>query len=209
MLLATITPKGITQFILNLCNEINPQSKPIYIPVRPTKGAQVNECFGNVKAKVKRDNGFLQYGWGIWEWKNVLIEAEFHAVWKSPEGKLICVTPNPYKESKMLFLSDDTMEYDGVHRVDNIRKSLRIEPVVDELIKIKKCAFTEFEKLTLGQFGNIKSFTPSTKLVELSKSEIVIRQEVDNLPDLPNRHSPCLCVAAECAIKIVAVKFII
>lgn len=52
-------------------------------------------------------------GWAIWQWANILVEAEAHAVWESPEGALIDITPHENGESRIPFLRDDGMVYNG------------------------------------------------------------------------------------------------
>ncbi|WP_425060527.1 hypothetical protein SCACP_12520 [Sporomusa carbonis] len=184
--MSTITPKGLTRFIVDFCKEINPNAKPYYIPVKPIQFNEYNESFSNVERKIKSNGGTVQYGWAIWEWRNILIEAEFHAVWKNPEGELICVSPNIYKEYKILFLPDDTRIYDGVHKIDSYRKSIRIEPIVDEYIAVKEQFFCEY----IAQIGKTEL---SPNLIELAKKDHELRLEVDKLPPLPNRNSVCLC----------------
>lgn len=38
--------------------------------------------------------GRLITGWGIWQWDNILVEAEAHAIWESPDNQLIDITPH-------------------------------------------------------------------------------------------------------------------
>jgi hypothetical protein len=62
-------------------------------------------------------------GWAIWEWPKVFIEAEFHAVWCSPTGEFLDLTPRPLLSEHILFLPDATLKYDG-RQIDNIRRAL-------------------------------------------------------------------------------------
>jgi hypothetical protein len=55
---------------------------------------------------------------------SVMIEAEFHWVWRTKDSRLIDVTPKQISVSRILFLPDPSRKYEGV-QVDNIRKPLR------------------------------------------------------------------------------------
>ena len=74
--------------------------------------------------KVEKNGGGFQYGWQIWEWPDVMIEAEFHAVWNSPQGILIDITPKQIDTHKILFLPDANRTYEG-KQVNNFRQPLR------------------------------------------------------------------------------------
>jgi hypothetical protein len=60
---------------------------------------------------VARDGGEILYGWAIWEWPRVFIEAEHHAVW-SKGGCLTDVTPQVPPADTILFLPDTERAYD-------------------------------------------------------------------------------------------------
>lgn len=88
----------------------------------PEPGARPNECFTNCQRKVCMSGGAMQCGWifgGSKEGNYVVVSA--HAVWRSPEGLLIDITPvlamdnlpkkviPPLRDTGgyMLFLPDD------------------------------------------------------------------------------------------------------
>ena len=83
----TITPPEIDDEVLSLCRDVVSDEEPKYVPVRSESWAKLDECFNNIEEKVKRDNGERVLGWGIWLRPTVLVEAEFHSVWKSPAGR--------------------------------------------------------------------------------------------------------------------------
>lgn len=189
--MATYAPREITSKILNLCNEINPNELPVWVPIRTMKNALPSECFPNVENKIKKDGGEIQYGWAIWEWENVMIEAEFHAVWRSPEGRLICVSPHEY-DDRICFLPDNSKVFNRIDRVDNIRKSLRSEPIVDEFIKVCIALYAEKERLTKGQFDVVKmQITP--ELRDLARQHQALLNDIQKLPPLPKPNSECFC----------------
>ncbi|WP_336810110.1 SEC-C domain-containing protein [Bosea sp. MMO-172] len=120
----TTTPKAISAPVLAFCRSINPDALPVYVSVTPAPEALPSECFNNVAAKVDSDGGAMLYGWLIWEWPRVFIEAEHHAVWEK-DGVLSDITPPANGEARFLFLPDPTREYDfiGQRRRINIKRS--------------------------------------------------------------------------------------
>ena len=97
---------------------------------------------GNPIEKVKRDGGEMVFGWLIAIYKNHWIEGIFHAVWRSPEGKLIDVTapqsPRLDKD-RTLFLEEKGYVFDASNPRPTQRKfpfcSRRLWPVVAERLK--------------------------------------------------------------------------
>lgn len=91
-----MTPVEIDDDVKKLISTVCPDSRPIYLPVEPESYAQVNECFPAVAEKIKRDGGSRVIGWQIWK-TNIIVEAEFHALWESPQGELKDITPNQFQ----------------------------------------------------------------------------------------------------------------
>ena len=106
-------PAAITDEIAAFCTEIAPTGAAQYVDVKPARKAKVNDCFLNAQAFEKEKGGSVRYGWNVMEWPGVLLEAEFHAVWRSPSGELLDVTPRRDAERRILFLPDDARAYDG------------------------------------------------------------------------------------------------
>jgi hypothetical protein len=64
----------------------------ITVPYQFTEGVKTNECILEVMEHVKQHGGKVVYCWIVWEdpyWYTLL----YHAIWKTPEGKLLCITP--------------------------------------------------------------------------------------------------------------------
>ncbi len=103
-----------TEYIRALCTRVNPKAEPVYINIRPEDGCRPNDCFYCVRRKVTRDAGRIQYGWSIWEWPRVLVEAEHHAVYEGPGGPpWVDITPPQFSDiRRRLFLPDDAALYD-------------------------------------------------------------------------------------------------
>ncbi len=83
----------------------------------------------------------MQYGWAIWEWPNVMLEAEHHAVYELPAGPpWIDITPSLIPNvSRRLFLPDDSAIYDfeveGIRR-DNERLALADDPLIEQFFQL-------------------------------------------------------------------------
>jgi hypothetical protein len=127
------TPNTITQEIRQFCSSIDSTQQPVYLAVQPAQGAEYRQCFPNVARKQQQAGGAIQHGWVIWESPGNFLEAEFHAVWVSPDGKRIDVTPQPDKEKTILFLPDSVRVWDGTP-VHNFRKALRDDPAVQAFL---------------------------------------------------------------------------
>ena len=126
--------KEMPKFILNFCKTIS-NKKPILVPLLPVVSEPINECFTAVPKHIIRYGGKQRIGWRIHIWRKVLIEAEFHSVWESPEGKIIDITPKINKINFIIFLPDTTKCYTGI-QVNNIRESLSVDKNVTKHSKL-------------------------------------------------------------------------
>ena len=107
--------------------------------IAPEPDCEPLDCFNNVRRKLEREGGRIQFGYAIWTWPHVLLEAEHHAVYEPPPGgdwRDITPARDP-SIKRRLFLPDDTATYDfeneGV-RKDNIRLALSNEPLIADFI---------------------------------------------------------------------------
>jgi len=147
----TVVPSVSSSLVTEFCKFVSPGQTPQYVNVVPESYCIENCCFQNVVQKVKKDCGGIVYGWQIWMMPELLIEAEFHAVWKSPLGELIDITPKTPATDKILFISDELKKYDG-SRTNNIRKNISKSKVVDMFIRISDCLFMMEKKGSQGEF---------------------------------------------------------
>src|SRR5205085_4684270 len=101
-------PKEIGESV-SLLTERFGLSDAVWVPVRPRKDSVVlQNCYKDVERQVVEFGGEIAYGWEVWEWPRIIIEAEFHAVWRSPEGDLTDVTSKADGEQAIVFISDAT-----------------------------------------------------------------------------------------------------
>lgn len=77
---------------------------PVFLPY-VDYGLAHKECHLNVRYQVKQHGGKVVNGWMIWD-GDFFTEAEFHCVWRSPDGHLEDITPRVDGETEILFLPD-------------------------------------------------------------------------------------------------------
>lgn len=176
----TTTPATISKQISALCQKIDPEYKPFYIEVKPDKNSIPHECFENVNLRVQKQGGSIQYGWVIWEWPTIYIEAEFHVIWVSPSREFVDITPNDYGVNKILFLPDRDKTFTG-QRVDNVRISLRNDPNIIEFLKTAEQVFSAVEKNDIKAVRTLLS----------RKKELL--GYLNGLNSKFGRNDPCFC----------------
>jgi hypothetical protein len=145
-MLKTVTPVLPSEPITKLCSDISPGHAPVYVDVTPDAGSEVNECFQNVGRRVASDGGCMVIGWSIWETPNLFVEAEFHAVWSSPTGDLVDVTPKPNLSNRILFLPQPGAVY-SERQVNNIRYAIADDTEVEAYFRAHN---DKFEFLNRG-----------------------------------------------------------
>lgn len=106
----TTTPSRLSSEIRELCARIS-KEEPVFVNVSPQAGAQIDQCFWNVRDTVRKLGGKKIFGWCIWEYADLFWEAEHHSVWLKPSGGLIDVTPKKDNEPRILFLPDKKAGY--------------------------------------------------------------------------------------------------
>jgi len=164
-----MTPIIIDENIKKLLSFIPSDSEAFYVPVVPEDYAKPTFCFPSVEEKIKRNGGNILYGWQIWK-TQILVEAEFHAVWKSEIGECIDITPKQIPTNKILFKPDINTPYCGI-QIDNIRLNITTNTIVDDLILISKALFRHTNKGNYAyQTGMIKFIGKDAQIFEtLSK----------------------------------------
>lgn len=147
----TTVPEALSLPIFSLCSDISPNHTATWVQVRPDENAVENECFNNVLAKVAQEGGDIVYGWTIWEWPRVFIEAEHHAVWEK-DCTLLDITPHINGETKILFLPDPLRVFDfkGMKRQINVKRSLCQFASVDDWIKAANSLQWALEEHSIG-----------------------------------------------------------
>lgn len=89
-----------------------PQAPAVSVPVVPSPEARQRECFYNVRDACEAFGGDIVFGWAIWIWPLVNIEAIHHAVWRRPDGEVVDVTPPELKGPAITFVEDASTAFD-------------------------------------------------------------------------------------------------
>jgi hypothetical protein len=188
------TPKQIDARVRGFCSSIVRPAAPQYVDITPGAGCIPLECFENVRTYVQAHGGRIQFGWTIWEWTGVFLEAEHHAVFDPGNGRgLVDLTPAQDRETQRLFLPDDSATYDFANlgvRTENKRLALRNDPLIEAFFDAarQKAAFMN----TLPGFGMV-----SLNFVQAQQRR-VLEENIARLQALlfkkyagPN--TPCIC----------------
>jgi len=117
--------------------KLSPDLTPIKISIEPPHWAKELDCVDIVRRLVKEEGGECVLGWALWEWPNVIVEGEFHAVWKKPDGSLLDVTPRTDGDDFVLFLPDPKAVVD-TYQKDNVRLPLAQRREILDFIEIKE-----------------------------------------------------------------------
>jgi hypothetical protein len=94
------TPDAIDRAVAAFCMDLG-VSNAEFVEVRPAPGAELGMCQRNVTEHIKRNGGTLVHVWAIWA-NRLFLMGEFHAVWRSPAGNLVDVTPTAEGESRVV-----------------------------------------------------------------------------------------------------------
>ncbi|MDP3877096.1 MAG: SEC-C domain-containing protein [Methylobacter sp.] len=132
-------PTEVTEEIKLLLSKISSKAEPVFVICSPSPNAPRNECFPLVEAKIEKEGGERVLGWQIWQGQ-LLVEAEFHAVWKTPAGEFLDITPKPFPVEQIFFVADPKTKYEG-KQINNIRINITGNPLVDEFISVHDAVF--------------------------------------------------------------------
>lgn len=79
---------------------------PVTVPRRSDDHAIYNWPADGIREKIAADGGSIRFGWRLQEWPNILLRAEFHAVWVNPTGTMVDITPAVPTGDSSVFVPD-------------------------------------------------------------------------------------------------------
>jgi len=164
----------------------------------PDPECRPHGCFECVRRKVERAGGRIQFGWSIWEWPGVMLQAEHHAVY-APAGAGSCEDITPSSESgvkRRLFLPDDAATHDFDHATtrDCPRFALVADPLIQEFFSAASALATLHNQLMAENPGvkDLPAGSPAAQQL------LTVRERMQSLlRRLKLKHtpqgSPCFC----------------
>lgn len=176
------------------CHQINPLASAENVVIRPESWCEPLQCFHNVRKMAAKNGGRIQFGFAIWEWPRVFIEAEHHAVYDPGNGSpLVDVTPALATESARTFLRDDTAEYDFTNEGycrDNHRHALNNSPIIHEFLSVS--ARIVKIKNSIPGVGEVR--VPARIAHELQQLEFIKANLMIQIAmQFSSRNDPCFC----------------
>lgn len=189
-----LTPVCESNSVKALLKFMNKSEIPVYVKSKPNQNIIQNECFPIVDEYILINGGERIIGWALWELPDLYIEAEFHAIWKSPDGELIDLNPRSLKTENILFLQDDSILYEGF-QVNNIRLPLTNNPIVINFLNSYDRMF-EFTNRgdRKGQHGEIRLNNEDEREYKFLIYNMMIASENLNSTLKPlGLYDPCIC----------------
>ncbi len=174
-------PTKINEAVKALQRKLRLETSPLFVDVIPSQDCQLDECFTNVARQVRVAGGTIQYSWTVWECPRKYIEGEFHALWVTPDGKSLDITPHRDGEAQILFIPDHTRRYAN-KLVCTVRLALSTDKDVLRFIDHGN-AFDKFRAEHTDSNGR-PTFTPHEYSEFLNS-----RPRLRNL----GRNTPCPC----------------
>jgi hypothetical protein len=170
-------PVEDTPEVRALCAELVPDEAPWVVKVSAPPWANPNDCTENVASVIERHGGSIEYGWQLWETlPGLMIEAEFHAVWKDEDGARLDVTPKAHPSiNRIAFLPDPNLVYEG-RQIDNIRRPLTDEPLIAALIQAAEDWYEATNRGDLADFHGQLTMTP--ELQAIMKRRLSIKAQI-------------------------------
>lgn len=188
------TPRTITSAIRSLCRELVPDGEPRFVALRPLAGADILDCFPVVASQAEREGGSVCYRWRIWELPGVFMEAEFHAVWCSPQGELLDVTPAQIEIDRILFVPDPARVYEG-RQVNNVRRASIDHPAIYEFFRACDDGYELMNRGSRAEQHGLIVLEDAEKeellAIEVRKAQ-ALAAVLSCLPE-PGRNDPCPC----------------
>lgn len=149
-MVGTLVPRApltITPAIASFAAELARDSRPVEVPIEPVPDATPLDCFAAVERVVTERGGDIFTGWRIFENPGFWLEAEFHAVWRRPDGLLLDITPAQAPFKRALFVPDPSAVYEG-RQVNNRFWPLSGHPAITDFLAAQE---REFELMNRGQ----------------------------------------------------------
>lgn len=84
------TPLAADDHVQRLAAELEPGGELLLVP--RIRRLPLGNCYANVIGTVASSGGEPVFGWMFLCWPRLYVEAQYHAVWRQPDGELVDVT---------------------------------------------------------------------------------------------------------------------
>lgn len=193
--LRTSSPLSLDGSTATLVQQIVSDGVAEWVSVTPSPTAVMHECFYNVRSHIEKHGGALIYGWAVWEWPDVFVEAEHHAVWEL-DGKLIDVTPHEAGIERVAFLRDPSATFDWSHSSsrENVRMPISKSEAVQEYLDTARA-----QRAWMAENSNGREMTldPRQAAAFFHKSRSLKLEIFAELAAKCGRNQPCICGSGE------------
>jgi hypothetical protein len=189
-----VTPAEFSRTLAALAESLVPGVVPLYIDSRTRSGESSTNSHAVVARQVAAEGGESLLGWALWELPGVFAEAEFCAVWRSPEGQIFDIVPRHAPTRRVLFLPDAGRTYDGKD-VGSVRRAAVGDPRLADYLATFDLEFELFSR------GERESADAPPRLAaadvpayeRLIAQRIQLHQLVQQLYPEWGPYSPCWC----------------
>jgi hypothetical protein len=171
-------PRPVTdrERLQELIDEVVPGGAAITVAVAAPTWAAPMECVVNVARAVEEGGGEAANGWNLIEsFPDVLMEAEFHSLWRAPDGSLHDVTPKePILEQRTVFLPDPSLAYEG-RQIDNVRVPLIDDQLVRSHVRIQEKKFAALNEGELAHSHGLIAADPKLKRILAQEERFLMK----------------------------------
>lgn len=120
-------------------------AEPKSVEYNPLRGSLLGWCFRNVTTHVSIAGGKMETGWVFFELVGVSMKTIAHAIWVTPQGRRMDITPWEFQlERRILFLPDDRVAakraysagYQTIYATDTrVVSMLKFEHEIDRIFE--------------------------------------------------------------------------
>lgn len=189
-----VTPAELSRTLAALVESLVPGAKPVYADSAPREGERSTDSFAVVARQVAAEQGEAVPGWVLRELPGVYVEAEFCALWRSPEGELRDVVPRETRTRRVMFLADP-LRATAATPLPSVRRAVVNDPVLLQYLATFDGEAELFARGERDPDTGAQSLSPAdTPAYErLMAQRMPLHQKVLPLYAEWGAYSPCWC----------------
>ncbi len=161
---------------MKFCRTISSVPPLVITPLQDTSIYKPNNCFLNVRSKVKKDGGKAVCGWLVFP-PTYILQAVAHCVWQ-PENSRNFIDITPRRETKLLFIPDFDLKYED-KRIAGYCQSTVKDPRMHEIVE----AMNRMDQLEVQYWvPSIQGFGKTAEYLALEKRVAELRISLASSP---------------------------